>query len=180
MVFAEDLGDRTFRYLDSFYEGRQQLECTFFSIPSMLSNQLLAGGFINPFLKLAKEFSKMHVSEHLSPSVFIFLFALFLLIRTDNSGEDRGVCDVLLTGLSILLFICTFPLSLLFTLKVRFYCSKVTVSVGQIPVIIIIISHVCKLYAWLTNYHYELSVFFFFYNTVVGFSLSRREIYYGS
>ncbi|XP_067016629.1 stomatin-like [Acropora muricata] len=36
----------------------------------------------------------------------------------DNSGEDRGVCDILLTGLSILLFICTFPLSLLFTLKI--------------------------------------------------------------
>lgn len=147
-VFAEDLGDRTFRYLDSVYEGRQ-LECTFFSIPSMLFTQLLGGGFINKFLNLAKEFSKMHVSEHLSPSIFIFLFALFLLIPTDNSGEDRGVCDILLTGLSILLFICTFPLSLLFTLKVRFYCSKVTVSVGQIPVIIIVISHVCKLYAWL-------------------------------
>ena len=115
----------------------------------MLSTQLLGGRFTNPFLNLAMEFSKMHVSEHLSPSVFIFLFALFLLIPTDNSGEDRGVCDILLTGLSIFLFICTFPLSLLFTMKVRFYCSEVTVSAGQIPVIIIIISHVCKLYAWL-------------------------------
>ena len=158
-VFAEDLGNRTFRYLDSVYEGRQ-LECTFYSIPSMLSTQLLV---IIPFLNLAKEFSKMHVSEHLSPSIFIFLFALFLLIPTDNSGEDRGVCDILLTGLSILLFICTFPLSLLFTLKVRFYCSKVTVSAGQIPVIIIIIiSHVCKLYAWLITIIMSYLVFFFF------------------
>ena len=129
----------------------------------MLSTQLLGGGFINPFLNLAKEFSKMHVSEHLSPSVFIFLFALFLLIPTDNSGEDRGVCDILLTGLSIFLFLCTFPLSLLFTLKVRFYCSKVTVSAGQIPVIIIIIiiSHVCKLYVWLITIIMSYLVFFF-------------------
>lgn len=163
MVFAEDLGDRTFRYLDSVYEGRQQLECTFFPIPSMLSTQLLGGGFINPFLNLAKEFSKMHVSEHLSPSVFIFLFALFHLIPTDNSGEDRGVCDILLTGLSIFLFVCTFPLSLLFTLKVRFYCNKVTVSAGQIPVIIIIIiSHVCKLYVWLITIIMSYLFFFFF------------------
>lgn len=36
----------------------------------------------------------------------------------DNSSEGRGICDILLTGLSIFLFVCTFPLSLLFTLKI--------------------------------------------------------------
>ncbi|XP_068695135.1 mechanosensory protein 2-like [Montipora capricornis] len=36
----------------------------------------------------------------------------------DDSGSTRGFCDYVLTGLSILMFICTLPLSLFFTLKI--------------------------------------------------------------
>ena len=37
----------------------------------------------------------------------------------EDSGGSRGVCDYVLTFLSVLLIICTIPFSLFFTFKVR-------------------------------------------------------------
>ena len=45
--------------------------------------------------------------------MYVYFFTL------EDSGESRGVCDYVLTFLSVLLIICTIPFSLFFTFKVR-------------------------------------------------------------
>lgn len=45
----------------------------------------------------------------------------FLKFLYSFAGEapERGICDYILTGISFLIFLCTLPVSLCFTLKVR-------------------------------------------------------------
>jgi len=44
--------------------------------------------------------------------------AVFVLICLFSDSGSRGCCDYVLTVLSVVMFICTLPLSLFFTLKV--------------------------------------------------------------
>lgn len=46
-------------------------------------------------------------------------YLLKFLYSFAGEAPERGICDYILTGISFLIFLCTLPVSLCFTLKVR-------------------------------------------------------------
>lgn len=46
------------------------------------------------------------------------IFLCYLNTAGRESGESRGICDYLLTFISILFIICTFPIAICFCIKV--------------------------------------------------------------
>lgn len=46
------------------------------------------------------------------------IFLCYLNTTGGESGDSRGICDYLLTFISILFIICTFPIAICFSIKV--------------------------------------------------------------